>query len=291
MAAKLAILSLTVAALMAQASVATAAARCRAQSDREIVASIPTPSASGLEINSAALAAIGYRNLEIADGVLSAPSAAPEILRRNRLTLVGARETLNLKTWDAVVARAKSLELEYLSASNVGLPGVGSLEDTLQTAANLNVMGEAAREQKITLIVRIGRDELAAVYPYDLRHNGQVQPTRAFDIIADRTDPDHVAFDIDAAGAILAYGPAGAPQGVPDLLAANRGRIRMLHMRDMLPGGAPAVLGHGAIDWPGVFAAAGGGVRYYLADQPSMTPSPTGMAQARADFDYLRCRS
>ncbi|MDB5438005.1 MAG: hypothetical protein JWM33_432, partial [Caulobacteraceae bacterium] len=63
------------------------------------------------------------------------------------------------------------------------------------------------------------------------------------------------------------------------------------HMRDMLPGGAPAALGHGAIDWPGVFAAAGGGVKYYLADEPQITPTPTGMGQASADFAYLRCKA
>ena len=113
--------------------------------------------------------------------------------------------------------------------------------------------------------------------------------TDGLTILLQNTDPALVSFEMDA-GWVAAAGRDPA-----EILKANRGRFRLMHVKDLAPRHkANTVLrtetpevGSGVIDWPVVLpAAVECGVRHFAIEQePPFTAPP--IESARKSFDYL----
>lgn len=233
-----------------------------------------------------ALSAIGWRNIENYGGNWGLGDAGfKAMVDRHRLNIVAAHEATEDAGWTAVLDRAKTLDQTYVGSGNYGLPGLTTLEQVLQTAAHLDKLGAAAAARQLKFYVHNHQSEFTNVFPYDIDGDGRTERVTAWEIVAARTDPRYVNFEIDVHWARLAHGV----DRFEDLLAflqKYRSRVVMLHVKDTAPGGEIADLGRGTTDWRRIVSAAGPQVAYYLweFDRP-----PNPLQSAKVAFDYISC--
>ena len=111
-----------------------------------------------------------------------------------------------------------------------------------------------------------------------------------FDILAAITDPKYVVFQLD-----IYWATNGGGIGNPvEVLERYGNRIQLFHVKDMAAGPFPGrieIVGEGIIDFPEVFAEAGGGIRYYVVEHDPRFGDPTfdPFEAAQKGFDYLDC--
>ena len=114
--------------------------------------------------------------------------------------------------------------------------------------------------------------------------------TTGWDILASRTDPALVFFEVDT-GWVSAAGLDPAP-----FLRRHRGRVRWLHVKDVRPTTQanfalamdPTEVGSGRIDWKRVLpAAAAAGVRHFYVEQEPPFTIPRIDAAAKS-YGFLR---
>lgn len=233
------------------------------------------------------IAAIGYRNIEGFDLIgADNPAAYAKLLKDNGLQAVASHANLAKDKWPATLAAAKARGQRFIGSGGFGAPGLDTLDHVLETARNLNALGEAAAAEGLTLYVHNHTGEFDSRFLYD-HGDGKPVMTSAWEIVAANTDPRFVQFEVDIFWARLAF----KPDRLDDLLAfltKYRSRIALLHMKDMAPNAAVADMGAGTTDWRRVIEAAGPQIAYYIYefDFPS-DPAKS----AKIGFDYLGCGS
>ena len=87
----------------------------------------------------------------------------------------------------------------------------------------------------------------------------------AYDILMAHTDPKNVVFQLDLYWATNGGGLANPVE----LLERYGNRIQLFHVKDMAAGPFPGrieIVGEGIIDFPEIFAASQGPVRYYVVE-------------------------
>lgn len=230
------------------------------------------------------IAAIGYRNIEGMDLIGSDPAAYARMLQDNGLQAVASHASLDKAKWPTLLAEAKARGQRFIGSGGFGAPGLDTLDKVLETARNLNELGEAAAAEGLTLYVHNHTGEFDNRFPYD-HGDGKPVETSAWEIVAANTDPRLVQFEVDIFWARLGL----QPEKFDDLLAfleKYRSRIALLHMKDLAPNGAVADMGAGTTDWRRVVEAAGPQIAYYIYefDFPS-DPAKS----AKIGFDYLHC--
>jgi sugar phosphate isomerase/epimerase len=234
----------------------------------------------------AALHAVGWRNIENFGGDWGlGPAGYKAALDRHGLHAIGAHESLDDAGWSAVLDRAKTLGQAYVGSGGYGQPGLDSLEHVLATADHLNRLGRAAAARGLKFYVHSHQDEFKRTYPYDLDGDGRPEAHTAWEIIAARTDPRYVSFEVDVHWARVAMG-LDRFEALLTFLQAHRDRIILLHVKDTAPDGKIADLGRGTTDWRRLIAAAGPQVAYYIweFDRP-----PQPLASARIAYAYMTC--
>ncbi|WBB80887.1 sugar phosphate isomerase/epimerase [Micromonospora sp. WMMD882] len=232
----------------------------------------------------AALRRIGYRRVEHAGFV---GRTAAEF--RAALDEAGLRATsghaaipqpFDADAWRRTLADATVVGCRYLAHPWFGLDANGQpIRDPKvyqDLARDLNRAGELAARAGI----RFGY------------HNHQLEFVpltgggTGFGILAERTDPKLVHFELD-----LFWTWRGAHDPV-DLFRAHRGRIRQVHVKDLDADGNFADLGDGLIDFGRIFAQAReAGIEEYIVERddagtPPRTPADA-LESARAGFTYL----
>jgi sugar phosphate isomerase/epimerase len=239
-----------------------------------------------LERAFAALQAMGWRNVENFGGNWGLGDAGyRQLVDRHDLHAMAAHESLSADQWPAALERAKALGQTYVGSGGYGQPGLDTLEHVLETAANLDRMGAEARVQGLKLYVHSHQAEFKNRFPYDLNGDGRPEQATAWEIVAAKTDPRNVTFEVDIHWARVALGL----DRLDDLLAflrAHRDRISLLHVKDTGTDGAYTDLGAGTTDWKRVLDAAGPQIAYYFWEL-DQTPAP--MASARTAHRYLTC--
>ena len=229
---------------------------------------------------------MGFSNLERFDGSLGLPvSDYAALAKKSGLAIIGGHDELDMAQWDKTLANARAMGQRYVGSAGFGKPGFDSLEHTLQTAQNLNLLGNAAAEKGLTLYVHNHQGEWTTKYPYDLNRDGNRAPVSAWQIVAANTDPRYVHFEVDVHWARIGIGL----DKFDDLLAVlrrYRGRIVMLHVKDTTADGKITGLGEGTTDWPAVFAAAGPDIRYYIWEYDRV---PDVYKTGAAAYRFLRC--
>ncbi len=208
--------------------------------------------------------AIGFRNMEGLGDRLPAPLPAYKAaLQKTGLIQFSSHRPLDAAHWNATLDEAVALGQSDVGAPGFGEPGIGSLKDTLATAANLNKFGKLAADRGLRLYVHNHESEIRTKYLYDLHKDGHAGMVSAWEIVAANTDPRTVRFEVDIHWTRIAFGL----NHFADVLAFLRryqDRIEILHVKDTAADGAITDLGTGTTDWPAVFAAAGSHVRYYV---------------------------
>ncbi len=222
-----------------------------------------------------------------------------QVLADNAIGVSGSHGSLNPTGFDAVIDEALALGQEYVGSGGWAPPGIGSLENTLQTAANMNAIGEMAAAEGLKVYGHNHDAEFTTMYDYDLDGDGTTEPARAIEILMAETNPDFVTFEIDVHWARV--GLAGGRQNNPDLatnindpsnqeqlrewMGAHADRIELLHVKDTNEQGIYTDVPDGTTDWPALFEVVPN-VQYYYIENDGSTNSYT---TASKGFQYLTC--
>jgi sugar phosphate isomerase/epimerase len=217
----------------------------------------------------AALAGIGYREVELAGLHGKTPTEMRALLDRHGLSAPSAHIPLEVMRggWPRALDDAATLGNRY-----VVCPWIDQSERTLdgykRIAALFNAAGRAARRAGIQL----------AYHNHDFEF-APLGGTTGYEVLLAESDRDLVRMEMDL---------FWITKGGRDPLAYFErfpGRFPLVHVKDMAANGAMVDVGAGRIDFPRVFAQAGrAGIRHYFVehDEPA---SP--LDSARASFAYL----
>lgn len=231
-----------------------------------------------------ALRKIGFRRMERFGGTLQLPQQQyARILRDAGIVAVSSHGALESPEWQAELVRARALGQTYVGSWGFGPIGLDSYEKVLATADNLNRLGKAAAAQGLRFMVHDHDAALRFRYPYDLDGDGHPEPATAWEIIAARTDPKALRFEVDIHWALKGLGSEDA---LVRFLARNRDRIDLLHVKDRTADGSVTDLGRGINNWPRILAAAGPGIRYYIWEYERPADP---LRSAAIAYSYLRC--
>ena len=187
--------------------------------------------------------------------------------------------------FDQILADNKVLGIKYFGSGStpIFLPeelNYKTEAEWVAYAEYLNELGAQARQAGQTLMVHNHHIEFQQVFG----------DRTAFDILVQETDPKNVAFQLDIYWATN----GGGIENPVEVLERYGNRIQLFHVKDMAAGPFPGpieIVGEGIIDFPEVFAAAQGPVRYYVVEHDPRFGDPTfdPFEAAQKGFDYLRC--
>lgn len=260
---------------------------------------LPVIGRDGIEAVIAHMAEVGMRNIERFGGTFGLTlEEYADLYDQYRVRPVASHGSLNPNTWDQTLADAKTLNQKYVGSGGFGGPGFGSLEDTLQTAENLNDLGRRALQQGLKLFGHNHDGEFTTKYPYDIDGDGDLEDTPVIEILIAETDPRYVSFEIDIHWARV--GLAGG-RGSPDLaenvndpenqeellefLEKYADRIPLLHVKDTAVDGSITEVGQGTTDWADVFRTADSVKHYFI--EYDFPPDPYFTAEN--GFEFLSC--
>ena len=255
----------------------------------------------------ASLAAIGYRDIELPSLYGQKPAAIAQMASDAGLAISslhlavstrGQPQGLSLENEPEVIAEA----LSDLGARRAVMPIMPFPADfrpepgeDIQAAIARSVQQAGADLWKQTAGILNARG--AALKPLGValgyhNHNLEFMPlggTTGWEILVAETDPELVDFEIDTGWVATAgYDPA-------EFLAAHRGRVTQLHVKDVAADNVvnyalsmkPAVPGSGVLDWPRILPAAhAAGVRHFYVEQEPPFTIPRMEAVERA-YAYL----
>ena len=224
------------------------------------------------------LSEMGYRNVEpFTLGGLSA-EAYRALLDKYGLNASARHVDVGTPTspvdFEQILEENRVLGIKYFGSG--GTPNYATEAEWIAYAEYLNELGEQARKAGQTLMVH--------------NHNWEFQRVfgdrTAFDILMEHTDPRNVVFQLD-----LYWATFGGADPV-ELLERYGNRIQLFHVKDMRGSDRRIeIVGEGIIDFPEIFAASKGPVRYYVVEHDPRFGDPTfdPFEAAEKGFDYLDC--
>ncbi len=218
----------------------------------------------------AALAKIGYKEVEFAGYYNHAATEIHDMLKANGLTAPSAHvgieaiETSGPQTF----ADANVIGHEFITVASLPRGPKATADDWKQVAARFNKAGAACKAAGFRFAFHNHNDIV--------RRTGDVLP---IDILMKETDPALVSYEMDIYWAV--NGGADPLQ----LLAAYPRRFSMFHAKDSMgpPDHKMADVGAGVIDFKTIFAH-GKGVEHYFVEYDN---PPDPMASAEASYKYL----
>jgi sugar phosphate isomerase/epimerase len=199
------------------------------------------------------LAEIGYGAVEFAGFGNASPTEIRQVLDEQGIVAIGAHVALvDLETrLHQALAECQILGCEYAVVPSVPDSWRESAADVTRLAERLNSLGELCRAEGI----RLGYHNHAVEFE-------PIDGTTVWEILVRETVPDLVDLELDL------YWAAHAGADPAALLRRDRGRIRLVHAKDMaLDSDADAPVGEGRLRWPEILDAAGDDVRWYIVEQ------------------------
>ena len=237
-----------------------------------------------LETVLSSLSDMGYRNVE--PFTLSGLSAEDYRALLDTYGLkasarhVGVGTPENPADIEQILADNKTLGIQYFGS---GSTPIFPLEYTSEAqwiayAEYLDELGALARQQGQTLMV----------HNHDIEFETVFGDRTVFDILMAYTDPRNVVFQLD-----LYWATNGGAHPL-ELLERYGNRIQLFHVKDMAAGPFPGrieIVGEGVIDFPEIFAASTGQIRYYVVEHDPRFGDTTfdPFEAAQKGFDYLDC--
>jgi sugar phosphate isomerase/epimerase len=179
---------------------------------------------------------------------------------------------------DQIIADNKTLGIKYFGSGSTPIfPEVYTTEaEWVAYAEYLDEVGAAARKAGQRLMV----------HNHDIEFERTFGDRTVFDILAANTDPRNVVFQLD-----LYWADNGGADPI-ELIEEYGNRIQLFHVKDAREGdGRIEIVGRGTIDFPSIFAAAGGSTRYFVVEHDPRFGDPTfdPFEAAEVGFDYLDC--
>jgi sugar phosphate isomerase/epimerase len=227
-----------------------------------------------------ALRDMGYRNVE----PFTLSGLTPEQYRAllDEYGLKASARHVNVGTpaepadIDQIIEENRILGIKYFGSG--GTPDFATEAEWIAYAEYLNEVGEQARKAGQTLMVHNHNWEFERVFG----------DRTAFDILMEHTHPRNVVFQLD-----LYWVTRGGADPI-EVIERYGNRIQLFHVKDMAAGPFPGrieIVGEGVIDFPSIFAAAGGSTRYYVIEHDPRFGDPTfdPFEAAEKGFDYLDC--
>ena len=178
---------------------------------------------------------------------------------------------------EQIIADNKTLGIKYFGSGSTPIfPEVYTTkEEWLAYAAYLDEVGETARKAGQRLMIHNHHIEFLRSF------DGQT----VFDLLAENTDSRNVVFQLD-----LYWVTAGGADPL-ELIEEYGNRIQLFHVKDADDNGDIEIVGEGTIDFPSIFAAAGGSTRYFVVEHDPRFGDPTfdPFEAAEKGFAYLDC--
>ena len=226
------------------------------------------------------LAEMGYRNVE--PFTLSGLSAEEYRALLDKYGLSASARHVNVGTpedpvdLEQILEENRTLGIKFFGSG--GTPNYATEAEWIAYAEYLNELGEQARRQGQRLMVHNHNWEFERVFG----------DRTAYDILLEHTDPRNVVFQVD-----LYWATNGGADPV-ELVERLGNRVQLFHVKDMAAGPFPGpieIVGEGIIDFPAVFAASQGPVRYYVVEHDPRFGDPTydPFEAAEKGFNYLDC--
>src|SRR6478735_5209045 len=232
------------------------------------------------------LSAMGYRNVE--PFTLSGLTADQYRALRDKYGLKASARHVDVGTpespadIDQILADNKVLGIKYFGSGATPIfPLIYHSEaEWVRYAQYRNALGERARQAGQTLMFH--------------NHNVEFQEKfggrTVYDILMANTDPRNVVSQLDLYWATNGGGLANPIK----LLERYGNRIQLFHVKDMGTGAFPGpieIVGEGIIDFPSIFEASKGPVRYYVVEHDPRFGDPTfdPFEAAEKGFGYLTC--
>ena len=232
------------------------------------------------------LSEMGYRNVE--PFTLSGLSAEEYRALLDKYGLKASARHVDVgrpespTDFDQILADNKVLGIKYFGSGSTPIfPLVYHSEaEWVAYAEYLNELGARARQAGQTLMV----------HNHDVEFEESFGGQTVFDILMANTDPKNVAFQLD----IYWAANGGGLDNPVALLERYGNRIQLFHVKDMAAGPFPGrieIVGEGIIDFPTIFAASQGPVRYYVVEHDPRFGDPTfdPFEAAQKGFNYLAC--
>lgn len=219
----------------------------------------------------AAVARVGYRNVEVAGLPELASDALPGLFAGVGLQVVAVHESIErLRTdTDASIARLIALGCQRVVVPS--MPEVDRMtpDDVRRFAADLNGLAPLFAAHGIRFSYHNHSFEFASF------HGATI-----WEVLIGELSTD-VDLEIDV------YWAAGGGEDPAALILANAGRVKTLHMKDrgVGPAFADAPAGQGTLDFPAIVSAGrSADVEWYIAEQDEAVDPLVDIATA---FDYL----
>ncbi len=237
-----------------------------------------------LETVLSSLSEMGYRNVE--PFTLSGLSAEEYRALLDEYGLQASARHVDVGTpenpadIEQILADNKTLGVKYFGSGSTPIfPLIYTTEaQWVAYAEYLDALGAQARQHGQTLMV----------HNHDIEFETVFGDRTVFDILMANTDPRNVVFQLD-----LYWAVNGGADPV-ELLERYGNRIQLFHVKDMADGPFPGrieIVGEGTIDFPQIFAASEGRIRYYVVEHDPRFGDPTfdPFEAAQKGFDYLDC--
>jgi sugar phosphate isomerase/epimerase len=237
-----------------------------------------------LETVLSSLSEMGYRNVE--PFTLSGLSAEDYRALLDKYGLKASARHVDVGTpenpadIEQILADNKTLGIRYFGSGSTPIfPLIYTTEaQWIAYAEYLDELGALARQQGQTLMV----------HNHDIEFETVFGDQTVFDILMANTDPRNVVFQLD-----LYWATNGGADPV-ELLERYGHRIQLFHVKDMAAGPFPGrieIVGEGIIDFPEIFDASTGQIRYYVVEHDPRFGDPTfdPFEAAQKGFDYLNC--
>jgi sugar phosphate isomerase/epimerase len=232
------------------------------------------------------LSEMGYRNVE--QFTLSGLTAEEYRALLDKYGLEASARHVNVGTpqnpsdFDQILADNETLGIKYFGSGSTPIfPLIYTTEaEWVAYAEYLNELGVRARQAGQTLMV----------HNHDIEFEVRFGDQTVFDILMANTDPKNVVFQLDIYWATN----GGGLDNPVNVLERYGNRIQLFHVKDMAAGPFPGrieIVGEGIIDFPEVFAASKGPVRYYVVEHDPRFGDPTfdPFEAAQKGIDYLEC--
>jgi sugar phosphate isomerase/epimerase len=232
------------------------------------------------------LSEMGYRNVE--PFTLSGLTAEQYRALLDKYGLKASARHVNVGTpenpvdFDQILAENKVLGINYFGSGSTPIfPPIYTTEaQWVAYAQYLNELGARARQAGQTLMI----------HNHDIEFETRFGDQTVFDILMANTDPKNVVSQLDIYWATN----GGGMDNPVNVLERYGDRVQLFHVKDMAAGPFPGrieIVGEGIIDFPEVFAATQGPVRYYVVEHDPRfgDPSFDPFEAAQKGIDYLDC--
>jgi sugar phosphate isomerase/epimerase len=267
--------SLSAAAAASLAGPAAAAARAPGRSALEPVGiqlyTVRSLLSADVEGTIAAIAGIGYKEVEFAGLAGRTAAGMRAILERNGIRAVASHHSMRdvREGWPKVLEDANALGQRYVLVASLGGADRASLDGIRAVADAFNRAGEAAKAAGLQFAYHN--------HDFEFRAIDGVMP---YDLLLERCDAQLVQMEMDL------FWIVNGGQDPLSYFAKHPGRFPLVHVKDRTADGQMVNVGAGVIDFRGILGRASqAGIRHWLVehDRPS-----DPLADVRASYEYLR---